>query len=222
MMVSFTLNGSNPLLMHQDDVEASDRLAEWRLDPKNADLSKRGDDRTPPWTWHSCLYVGNGKVVIPSANLMVCLRNAGATKQIPGRGKKTYKEATQSKLQIFDEYLSFKCGLAAKEVKHVNEADIVKIEKLPFSKQAEEVRKLGFWLYVKRAKIGKAKHVRVRPRFDHWKVEGTIKIADTELISFELLKDLFDIAGTIGLCDWRPGGPTPGAFGMFTSELKRV
>ena len=34
----------------------------------------------------------------------------------------------------------------------------------------------GFMLYVKGAKIGQSKHVRVRPRFDRWSATGTINV----------------------------------------------
>ncbi len=39
-------------------------------------------------------------------------------------------------------------------------------------------------------------------------------------LTFKVLEDIFTIAGMVGLCDWRPGGKTPGPFGMFTSKLK--
>ena len=45
----YTLTGIAPLLHHKDDVELSDELSAWRLDPANKNLSVKGDDRSPAW-----------------------------------------------------------------------------------------------------------------------------------------------------------------------------
>ena len=104
--------------------------------------------------------------------------------------------------------------------KQIAITDCTNLRDLPFSKQADAVRAMGFRLFIKRAKIGQAKHVRVRPRFDSWQISGTINILTPD-ISWEVLCKLFDLAGRVGLCDWRPGCKTPGPYGMFTAKLKK-
>ena len=79
---------------------------------------------------------------------------------------------------------------------------------------------MGFRLFVKRAKIGTSKHVRVRPRFDSWQIQGTINVLSPD-ISWEVLNTLFELAGRVGICDWRPGCKTPGPYGMFAAKLKK-
>lgn len=56
---SFELTGTTPLLMHADDVDAADALIEWRQKPDNKNISKPGDDRSPPWAWQTYLYRDN-------------------------------------------------------------------------------------------------------------------------------------------------------------------
>lgn len=213
MKVRFTLTGVMPLLMHPDDVEASDMLSEWRKDPANKNMSTPGDDRSPPWTWQTNLYSDGINVTIPSANLMVALRQAGT--QLILKKQKTYKEISQSGLLIPTEYLEFCC-----DGKQIAMADVTTLRDLPFAKQAEAVQSLGFKLFVKRAKIGQSKHVRVRPRFDRWSLSGSIQILVPE-ISYDILGKLFDLAGRVGLCDWRPGCKTPGPYGMFEAKLSK-
>jgi hypothetical protein len=47
----FVLKCLSPILIHGDDVMASDELTAWRKDPKNKSVSVPGDDRSPAWTW---------------------------------------------------------------------------------------------------------------------------------------------------------------------------
>lgn len=211
---SFTLTGHQPMLMHADDIWAADELAEWRKAPENKNQSKSGDDRSPPWTWQTYLYHDGENVVVPAANIMVALRTAGT--QLILKGKKTYKELTQSGLLIETEFCEFLVG-----GKPLPIGKIVALRDKSFTEQAKGVEKMGFSLYAKRAKIGQAKHVRVRPRFDEWSVRGEITILSPD-IADETLVQIFQIAGNCGLGDWRPACKTPGSFGMFQSELKKV
>jgi hypothetical protein len=91
-----------------------------------------------------------------------------------------------------------------------------------FAEHHTRVRDLHFSLFVKRAKIGTSKHIRVRPRFDNWTSEGRI-IATNDEINLKVLQSIFDMAGRFkGLGDWRPGCKTPGPFGTFTAEIKEI
>jgi hypothetical protein len=79
----------------------------------------------------------------------------------------------------------------------------------------------GFALHVKRARIGQSKHIRVRPRFDHWTATGTVLVTD-EQATQQVLQDIWSYAGLYkGLGDWRPSSKTPGSFGMFTATVKQ-
>lgn len=215
MRIRFELFGLTALLMHNDDVEASDRLTAWRKDAKNRGVSQAGDDRSPGWTWQTYLYHDGQHVSIPSQNLMVCLRSAGT--QMILKKQKTYKEISQSGMGIFTEFLSFAGGTG----KPIPIADVVALRDLEFSAQSDAVREMGFRLFVKRARVGTAKHIRVRPRFDQWTASGEIVTVAQEL-TFDAVSKLFELAGRVGLCDWRPGCKTPGPFGMFSSQLKIV
>jgi len=216
MKIRFELTGLTAVLLHNDDVEASDRLDAWRKDSKNRGVSKAGDDRSPGWTWQTYLYHDGSHISIPSQNLMVCLRSAGA--QMILKKQKTFKEISQSGMGIFSEYLDFRCG---PENERVAIGDIIALADMTFEQQADAVRQFGFRLFVKRAKIGTSKHIRVRPRFDQWTASGTVVTTKQEL-TFDAVSKLFELAGSVGLCDWRPGCKTPGPFGMFTSVLEQV
>jgi hypothetical protein len=217
MLYEFTLKGLSGLLMHLDDVEASDLLKEWQTNPDNANLSKKGDDRTPPWTWQTYLYHDGVNVALPSANFMACVRQAGVKKQIPNaRGGKSYQECTQSGIIPGGEFFDFKVM-----GKNVPVSKIVAMHDLPFAEQKKAAVALGFRLDVRRAAIGKGKHVRVRPRFDSWLVTGRFEVTAPELTP-EVVASILQIAGGVGLGDYRPGSKKPGSFGRFATSLKRI
>jgi len=216
---AFTLVGSSALLMHKDDVLESDRLKIWQRDPANKDVSVAGDDRSPPWTWQCYLYHDGIHVAMPSDNLAACIRTAAAKIKI-GKGAKTYKEISQSGIFFTENFQKFTIDDRQLSIK-----TIISAEPLPFTDHLDMARRMGFKLFVKRARVNKAKSVRVRPMFDGWKVEGTFLVqefAERELTE-EVLKKIWGLAGFVGLGDWRPGGLTPGRFGMFKlEELRRI
>lgn len=215
MLVEFKLRGLTALLMHADDVEQADLLTEWRQDPDNKGVSKAGDDRSPAWTWQTYLYRSEeGKIAWPSANLMVCLRQAAT--QIVMKKQKTFKEASQAGIWPSKEYFSFLC-----QGKEIGMDKIQAMTDLPFAQQVQRCRDLGFTLFTKRARVGTSKHVRVRPRFDNWSVVGTLEVQDSiPELTTQVIEQFFTLAGRIGLGDWRTGCKTPGPYGRFISELK--
>jgi hypothetical protein len=210
-----TLTGKTPLLMHADNIEWADRMDKWKNDPANRASSKAGDDRTPPFRWLGSLYHDEKRIVIPSDNIMRALMEGGA--MVPaGSGKKTFKSQTQSGCAPGEMFWPFLVNKAEVPVEHLFERH----EDRSFDEHQEMAAKHGFMLFLKRAKIGQSKHIRVRPRFDNWSTTGTIIVTDDQ-ISSEVLKTIFTYAGQYkGLCDWRPGSKTPGSWGMFTVELK--
>jgi hypothetical protein len=214
MDYEFTLTGTTPLLMHADDVEAADRLKSWRTDPKNKSVSVPGDDRSPPWTWQTYLYTDGTYLTMPQECLMAALRSAGS--KIAAKGKSTFKALSQSGLLIGADH----CELT-NNGKRVRLADVAKLWDEPYNEQLAVVRRMGFDLMSKRARVGKAKHVRVRAKFDAWQVRGTVMVSEPA-ITVDVLKQLFELAGRFsGLGDWRPSAPEkPGPFGMFSAAVK--
>lgn len=220
MKVAFELTGEMPLLMHSDDVEAADELVEWRNDPKNKSVSVKGDDRSPPFTWQTYLYSDGEHVTIPADNLMTNLRTAGQRMPKSGAGPRSFKELSQTGMYAEPEYLDFSysdgCKLAV--------ADLAAIRDASFKEQADAVRDMGFRLFVKRAKVGANKHVRVRARFDSWKLKGAVVVTD-KVITLGVLGTMFEVGGPGGLCDWRtfcPVGGVVGRFGQYSAKLKKV
>jgi hypothetical protein len=215
MQYEFTLRGVMPLLMHSDNILAADELSAWRADPKNKSVSVPGDDRSPAWTWQSYLYHDGEHLAMPAECIMACLKSAGA-KISAKRG--SFKAMTQSGLLIATDNCEFTSG-----GKPIRMGDILKFKESVFPKHIEAVRKLGFDLLVKRAKIAQKKHVRVRPMFADWQVKGIITVTEPAITS-DVLEQLFEIAGRlVGLGDWRPSAPTsPGPYGMFSSSLALV
>jgi hypothetical protein len=216
MKFQFTLTGISPLLMHADNVENSDMLAAWRKAPENKSLKVAGDDRSPPWSWQTYLITDNTNLCLSVDMLSAALRQAGSMLTLGKRG--TMKSVSQSGLFLEPDFMSLTVGDKPISVQSIND-----IRDLTFAEQSAAVQDLGFSLFVKRATVGSAKHVRVRARFDEWQVSGTVETLMKELDETSV-RDLFRLAGQYkGLGDWRPSAPkSPGRFGRFTAELKKI
>jgi len=80
---------------------------------------------------------------------------------------------------------------------------------------------MGFDLFVKRASVGKAKHIRVRPKFSQWTVTGEVMVLKPDITPV-ILAQLFELAGKAGLCDWRPAGKTPGPYGQSDAVVTEI
>ncbi len=217
-----TLVGETPLIMHKDNIAWSEKIKNWQRDPNNKGDSQAGDDRSPAWTWIGSLYCDrdNTNIYMDSDNLMTMLREGGA-KVSTGKGKATYKAATQSGLLITTLGSPFFVN-----GRQIPKKDILALEgERDFQKHEELARSLGFELLVKRAKVGMAKHIRVRPMFRNWKVETQIEVLDEGKsgITKEILQRILDEAGSLcGLGDWRPSSRTPGKFGRFKAEIEEA
>ena len=213
-----TLTGASPLLMHGCNIKAGEEVRRWSKDPMNKKVSVAGDDRSPGWTWIGYCYHDGKQLTIDADNLMTMLRDGGS--KCPAvTGKGSMKRQTQS-------------GIMVNEIGWpllVNGAPIpwAPIEALKtcddFEEHESAVEKMGFTLFCKRATVGMAKHVRVRPRFNEWAATGTLTVLD-EQITTDMLKMILKHAGFYcGLCDWRPGSPKcPGQFGRFEAEVDAV
>lgn len=211
------LTGNQPLLMHADSVEFADKVKAWLQHPENKKSSIAGDDRSPAWRWIGSLYADGKLVTIPSDNLMTMLREGGA--MVTLEGKKTFKSLTQSGLLVNE--IGWPLRVASNAVVEMSAINPLRgVE--DFDEHVEVAKSLGFELFVKRAKIGTSKHVRVRPRFDVWSAAGTVTVFDKKITS-AVLEQILTYAGQYkGLCDWRPSSKTPGSFGTFTATIKEV
>jgi hypothetical protein len=208
------ITGVTPLLMHADDVEWADRMDAWKSDPANKGGSKAGDDRSPAFRWIGYAYHDGEHLVIPSDNLMTCLREGGAMVPVPGgKNGKTFKSQSQSGIMMSEPFFPIEPMIAWADVSAL-------MAEKDFATHKAAANRLGFSLFVKRAKVGANKHVRVRPRFDTWGLTVRLTVAD-EQITKSVLSDMFAYAGKYkGLGDWRPGSKTPGTFGMFTAQVQ--
>lgn len=214
-----TLTGKTPLLMHQDSIEWADRMDQWKLDPKNKKFSKAGDDRSPAFRWIGFLYHDGTTVALPQDNLMRCIMEGGALVMVPGgRSGKTFKAQTQSGMMCETPFLPF----YAKGKQIRMESIHPLIHETEFSAHETVAESLGFLLWAKRARIGAAKHIRIRPRFDDWSVVGNLVVFDKQ-ITADVLMDILESAGRLkGLCDWRPSSRTPGPFGTFDASIREI
>jgi hypothetical protein len=207
--------------MHRDNLVEADRISKWRKAPENKEREDhaKGDDRFPPWTWKSYLYHDGEVVTIPSENLTAMCGRGGVNFK-PGSGKKTLKSAAASKILWQSDYPLLVNG---------NPIPVQAIDRIDgfFLDQAEQVEKLGFVLFAKRAKIGQGtKHVRVRPKFlTGWSLEAEATLTDPETIGKEKFREILEFCGfNVGLGDWRPGAPrSPGKYGQFeVAEIKKI
>lgn len=216
-----TLNGISPLLMHQDNLSFGEKIRAWQLDPANKEHQVKGDDRSPAWTWCSYVYHDTKTFGIPADNLMTCFREGG-TKVSTGKGKETYKKQTQSGIIIDQQQFDLQVNGHTIPVAPFNKL----IGNMTFLDHVELAEAHDFELFVKRARVNKAKHVRVRPLFRDWTATGSITIVDEELsgLTRPLLERILAQCGSMcGICDWRTSSPnSSGSFGKFEYSLKKL
>lgn len=214
-----TMTGKTPLLMHADDIDWADEMERWKNDPHNKKSSKAGDDRSPAWRWVGHVYRSEECVSMPQENIMRCLMEGGAQVPVPG-GKmgKTFKAQSQSGMGCQDFYWPIEIDgkrIAASKIEALTAID-------DFTEHRSAVSELGFDLFVKRAKVGSSKHVRVRARLRNWTLQGVLLVWDKQ-ISKDALQSILEYAGEYkGLGDWRPGGRTPGPYGRFDARVDEV
>jgi len=209
-----TLTGISDLLMHKHDIEFADEISEYRK--KNKKKGKAGDDRSPAWSWLGYCYHEDDRLIgLPSDNLMTMLRD-GATHVVVS-GSKTFKAQSQSGLVVGEE--QWPIMVDGHHVPWGPFLSLVGNDDFDAHKQAAADH--GFRLFVKGAKVGQSRHVRVRPMFRNWTATGTVIVLD-DTITDEVLEQILEMAGAYcGIGDWRPKSPkSPGSFGRFTAAIK--
>lgn len=211
------ITGTTPLLLHADNIEWTDRMDEWKNDVSNKKASKAGDDRSPAFRWIGSLYHHDGLVVVPAENVMRSIMGGGA--MVPtGKGQMTFKSQTQSGIMP----TSIGWPLLAHGAQIPYEPIERLIKEPDFGKHKSAVAAMGFSLFVRRAKIGTSKHVRVRPMFSEWSISGELVVTDPQ-ITESVLNTIIRCAGQYkGLGDWRPGGKTPGTYGIYSHTLTAI
>ena len=211
-----TLTSKTPLLMHSDNIDFSEKVKAWHESAEGKKRKVPGDDRSPAWGWMGYLYTDGEKVCMQTDNIMRMMMEAGA--MVIANKQKTFKAQTQSGCVAGEPFWRF-----TNAGREISLADLKPLMgELDFEKHTALATKLGFDLFVKRAKIGQAKHVRVRPRFTKWQASGTIIVTDSQ-ITDKILSEIMTLAGQYkGLCDWRPGSKTPGPFGMFDAVVEKA
>lgn len=214
-----TITGLTPLLMHSDNITFSEKKEAWCKDPANKPNILPGDDRTPPWTWIGYIYHDTKHIGMPSDNLMTMLREGGA--KVTKKGKETYKKQTQSGIMLDQQ--QFQLLVGGKPIKMEKISALV--GNMDFAEHIKTAEDHGFELLIKRAAIGRAKHIRVRPMFRQWSCVGTMTVLDDELsgITKDILQMIFDQAGALcGIGDWRPSSGSSGTFGRFETVVAKV
>ena len=201
--------------MHHDNITGGEWVKKWQKDPKNRELSVAGDDRSPAWVWLTYCYHDAKRFVIPSDNMMTTMREGAKRVSTGKRG--TFKAQSQSGILVDQE--SWALEVNGKSVPWEPFAALA--DEVDFEKHESTAKEYGFELFVKRARVGMAKHVRVRPRFEGWACEGSVTILD-DSITKDILGDILSQAGRFaGLGDWRPSSPkSPGPFGTFTATVE--
>lgn len=212
-----TITGERSLLMHHDNINGAERVGRWRTDPITRPLVVNGDDRTPAWTWLTYCYNNANRIVIPSDNIMTTLREGAKRVSTGKRG--SFKAQSQSGILVDQE--AWPLCINGREIPW-DELKALQDE-LDFGKHEEKAKEMGFELFVKRARVGTTKHVRVRPRFYNWSCAGTVTIIDPT-ITEDVLASIVSLAGKFaGLGDWRPSSPkAPGPFGTFTATVEAL
>lgn len=215
-----TITGETDLLFHKDNIIYGAKIKAWQKAPGNKKFSVAGDDRTPAWSWLSCLYDYAGKVVIDADMVMSTLREGGKKCPAPtGRG--SMKSQTQS--GILCNELGWPLVLDGNTISYSDIISELSKEALDFEVHTETVKRWGFSLDVRRARVGKNKHIRVRPRFPAgWVASGTLSVIDPQIDKDMLITILQTAGDKCGLGDWRPGSPTPGQFGRFSVSVVKI
>lgn len=214
-----TITGVMPLLVHRDSIEWADQMDRWKNDPDNKKICKAGDDRMPAYRWLGCLYHDGDKLIIPAENIMRAIMEGGAQVLVPGgKSGKTFKSQSQSGIMPRD--IGWPLTINSETIPYQPLDDLK--DEPDFEVHQQTCKQYGFSLSVKRARVGTAKHIRVRPRFDRWAASGILTVTDPS-ITEQVLSSILSVAGTFkGIGDWRPSSRTPGSYGTFTAKVQEV
>jgi len=139
--------------------------------------------------WKAALYYDDGiGIYQPSSHVEGALIKAATSYQIPGKGKKTYKDLFKAAVIVNPELIEH--GIKGDLDELVKEGKIL-LDKRP--------------VVVQRARVE-----RIRPRFDDWALDFEIQVNDDQ-IAKEIVQQILEFAGRyVGIGDFRP------KFGRFS------
>ena len=161
------------------------------------------------------MYHDTEHIVVPGDNLWTCFREAATSVTL--KGNKSFKESAAAGIFIEQEQLPVLVN-----GRPIAIASLLESREKSFADQCKLVKSLGFRLFVKTVRIGQAKHIRVRPRFDSWELRGTMLVTADEL-TLDVLNMIGEVAGhRKGLCDGRPSSRKPWPYGQFSIAFERV
>ena len=162
------IRGTRPLLMHspQSIGQNKDNRSGTRHDPiEEAEASLYRD--------------ANGKIIIPSLNLLASMQKAAVDYKVPGKGKKTYKTYILSGIRI-----------------EPDDIELITDDK----GETEE----GWTVDLRPVVIQRSRIMRARPKFDSWSLEFTVDILDPIIRPPDVKEFLMSAGKYQGLCDFRP------------------
>lgn len=212
----FRLTGITPLIMNRDNIEGKTELDAFRR--KMTSGSVKGDDRCPPWSWQIALYHDGTHLAIPENMVMGAIINAAKQSRSKIQGVPSAQRFICSALMIQQQHLEMTVAGKKQPV-----AEIFSVRgDSTYDEQKALVKNLKFALKEIRATssgASKSKHLRVRPMFPAWTLEGRL-VATEDVLKLEYVTSLLSLAGKVGgVGDWRPSSPKPGPYGRFTAEV---
>lgn len=171
--VKVSIKGTSPLLQHR---------YEFRLDCDERSKKKTGrKDYTEEWK--AALYTDPKLgVVQPAVHIESAMIKAAGDFQIPGKGKKTYRDLFKSAVFVSPELVPHGLKGAPDE--------LLKKGKLRVDRRLVRIKGAGV--------------ERLRPRLDEWSLSFTVEIHDDQLHP-DVVRDVLIHAGRfVGIGDFRP------------------
>lgn len=179
MKVVLTLTGSSPLLCHNIQLANPDNKWARAISAVTKKRSKTEDDRIEisRLEWFGSLYVHEGRIVVPTSNILKCLIETG---KITKEGKSI-----------------------ARAVAFV-EPQVLLIYKGP--ENLEELSKIEEFRDTTLVGVQKKRVLRTRPIFRAWMLQAQAEIL-TQVMDFENFEKVAELAGRVeGLGDNRVNG----------------
>lgn len=185
--LTFKITGVSPLVLHNG--RTANPLDFYAKEMKKLTSKRKKTDadyeQLAKLEWYAGLYTMDGKVVIPADLLEAAFIN----------GAKKFKMGKQSQISMF----------VPAHSPLIFDGDDLPIDEL-------YAKHLTDGLFSVPVRIGTAKTIRTRPRFDVWSVQVTLNF-DEDGIDESMMKQIVVKTGTdVGLGDWRP------RYGRFAVE----
>jgi hypothetical protein len=178
MRIHIELTGKTPLMMHNERLSDPDN----EFTKQIKEITDKGTNQTEAdkvllskLEWRGGIYANNdGEVIIPSPNMIRCLREAAA---VTKEGRKIARG-----LNPYELMMPLMTGC---------------------SRRVDDLFKDPAFADKRQVKIGRGRIKRTRPIFPRWAVAGDFELLE-DVLSFAGLVNIVDLAGrAVGLCDAR-------------------